>query len=90
MWLNTGNYIVARTFYLTSFDPEYTYTTHDNLRCMEAKIRSWFLLKAGATLRLIPSMEYIHAVHDGSLYITTPEHLRSITATIVNELYQSL
>ena len=90
MWLNTGNYIVARSTYLGCYDPAYEGLTHDDLRALEAKVRTWFLIKAGATLRLIQGMEYVHAVHDGSLYTTTPSHMRDKAVLYVNNAYQNL
>jgi glycosyltransferase involved in cell wall biosynthesis len=87
MWLNNGNYTINKSTYLSAYDPTYASLVSSDMRAVEDMVCSWFIIKAGATLQLVPGMEYYHAVHGGSLYINTPPSLRTQSTDIIKQMY---
>jgi hypothetical protein len=85
--VNMGNYIINRAFYLGSSDPAYS-DLYRTTNAWEAKLRTWLLLNKGATYVFPSGLEYVHSVHEGSLYTTTCNEISRYNSKIT-DMYAS-
>jgi len=85
--INMGNYIVNRTFYLESSDPNYS-DLYKTTNAWEAKLRTWLLLNKGANYVFPSGLEYYHSIHDGSLYSTTEREIH-VYSSRITDMYNS-
>lgn len=62
--LQTANYVFCKDFFLSCKAP---YGLESQCSGMDAFLKSYVLLKGGATFNVVEDMEYFHAVHQGSI-----------------------
>lgn len=83
--INTGNYIVNKSSYLSALDISYESIYKRNIG-LDVKLKTYFQLNRGDVFVFPSNMEYYHIVHPDSLYTTTANDIPTY-GHILDSLY---